>query len=128
MVARLARPFAVPEKPMMPSPEPPADSEIVSESVCARLLAASASVRAGTRTWASADEGSPGLQVSSRTASRYRSVAARVSFSPSISIRTPVSIGSVSSRPAATATCATAAANSAPATVPAVVGMAGSVG
>ena len=38
--------------------------------------------------------------------------------SPSISMRMPVSVGRVSSRPAAIATCATAAAKVAPATVP----------
>ena len=48
---------------------------------------------------------SSGVHSSSRTASRNRSVAARVSRGPSISSRIPVSIGSVSSRPAATATC-----------------------
>ena len=55
---------------------------------------------------------SSGCHVSSRTARRKRSVAARVSRGPSISMRMPVSIGSVSSRPAATATCATADASS----------------
>ena len=50
-------------------------------------------------------------QVSSRTASRNRSVAAKTTFSPEISTRMPVSIGSVSSRPAATATWPMASAN-----------------
>ena len=93
-----------------------------------RLLAASASVRAGTRTCAEALPGVSGFQVSSRTARRYRSVAARVRRSPSISMRTPVSIGRVSSRPAAIATWATAVAKAALSTVPAVVGMTGSFG
>ena len=43
-------------------------------------------------------------QVSSRTASRNRSVAAKTTDWPEISTRIPVSIGNVSSRPAATAT------------------------
>ena len=50
---------------MMPSPVEPApapDSAMVSVSLCARLLAASASVRAGTSTWTSAAVGSPGFQ------------------------------------------------------------------
>ena len=49
-----------------------------------------------------------GCQVNSRMANRNRSVATMVSLSPLISSRTPVSIGSVSSRPAATATWPTA--------------------
>ena len=97
-------------------------------SLCDRLFAASASVRAGTSTWTASADGSSGFQSSSRTASRYRSVAARVSRVPSISRRTPVSIGSVSSRPAAIATWLTAVANSPLGTVPAVVGMLGSRG
>ena len=41
----------LPEKPMMPSPVPPVEeSASVIESLCDRLLAASASVRAGTST------------------------------------------------------------------------------
>jgi len=71
---------------------------------------------------------SSGVHSSSRTANRNRSVAARVSRGPSISRRTPVSMGSVSSRPAATATCCTAWASTSPATMPATWGMAGSCG
>ena len=55
-------------------------------------------------------------------------MAASVSVSPSISTRTPVSTGSVSSRPAASATWATAAAKTSLSSVPAVVGMSGSDG
>jgi hypothetical protein len=66
-------------------------------------LAASAKVLAGTRTAAS-KLGEDVAQVSSRTASRNRSVAAKTTVSPEISTRMPVSIGKVSSRPAATAT------------------------
>ena len=51
-----------------------------------------------------------------------------VSVLPASSSRTPVSTGSVSSRPAAIATCCTAAANVDASTVPAVAGMSGSVG
>ena len=49
-------------------------------------------------------DASLGCHSSSRTARRNRSVAARTTVLPSISSRTPVSIGSVSSRPAANAT------------------------
>ena len=55
-------------------------------------------------------------------------MAASTTSPPSISTRMPVSVGSVSSRPAATATCATAWAKVVPATVPLVVGMTGSAG
>ena len=55
-------------------------------------------------------------------------MAARVSVSSSISTRTPVSTGNVSSRPAATATWATAAAKTSLSSVPAVSGMAGRAG
>ena len=73
-------------------------------------LAASAKVRA--RISADVDKpGVAGFQLNSRTARRYRSVAARVTLSSSISIWTPVKVGSESSRPAAIATCATALAN-----------------
>ncbi len=111
----------------MPSPLPPAESAIVIASPWARLLAASASVRDGMSTCASAS-GARGVQSSSRTAKRYLSVAASVSRAPLISRRTPVSIGKVSSRPAATATWATAMANTALSTEPAVVGIDGSFG
>jgi len=55
-------------------------------------------------------------------------VAASVMSASAISTRMPVSVGSVSSRPAAVATCATAAANVAPSIVPVEPGMSGSVG
>ena len=90
------------------------------------VLATSASVRAGMSTALLVS--SSGLQSISRTASRNRSVAARVSREPSISSRMPVSIGSVSSRPAATATCCTAWASTSPWTTPATWGIAGSSG
>ena len=51
-----------------------------------------------------------------------------MTVSPSISIRTPVSTGRVSSRPAAMATCAAAAAKTSPGTVPVAVGICGSAG
>ena len=52
-----------------------------------------------------------GLQPSSRWESRNRSVASSEMVEPSISIRTPVSTGSMSSRPAAVTAWATACAN-----------------
>ena len=72
--------------------------------------------------------GSSGFHCISRMARRYRSVASMARFEPFSSTRTPVIIGSVSSRPAATATWATADAKSAASTVPALDGMSGSVG
>ena len=96
------------------------------------VLAASARVLAGASSATSPDSPppalSPGSQVNSRTARRKRSVAASVSVEPSISMRMPVSIGSVSSRPAATATCETAWANTSGARAPATGGMSGSCG
>ncbi len=89
--------------------------------------AVSASARAGTST-AADRSGRAGVQRSSRTASRYRSVDTRVSVSPSISIRTPVSAGSVSSRPAAVADWLTADANASLPMDPAAGGIAGSDG
>ena len=89
--------------------------------------AASAMVRPGTRAIARIP-GCAGAQCRSRTASRYRSVAASVTTSPRMSRHTPVSIGSVSSRLVAGSTCATAAARSPPSTVPASGGAGGSSG
>ncbi len=63
-----------------------------------------------------------------RTAKRYRSVAARVIVEPSRPRRMPVSVGRVSSRPAATATWATAEPNSPASTVPRTSGSGGSAG
>ena len=66
------------------------------------------------RTSAATDSsGDCGFQVSSRCESRKRSVARRAIVEPSISIRTPVSTGSMSSRPAAVTAWATAWAKSA---------------
>ncbi len=90
-------------------------------------LAVSVSALAGTST-AADNSGRAGVQRSSRTASRYRSVEISVRVSPSISIRTPVSEGSVSSRPAATAVWPTAVANASLPTVPAAGGISGSAG
>ena len=110
-----------PESPSSPSPRPRASS--IFEPLEVSVFAASESVLAGARIAVvspSADVGpsSPGSQVNSRTASRKRSVAAIVSDGPSISTRMPVSIGSVSSRPAATATCETARAKTSGASWP----------
>ena len=55
-------------------------------------------------------------------------MAAKTTFSPEISTRMPVSIGSVSSRPAATATWPMASANSSDEMTPVSSGSAGSVG
>jgi hypothetical protein len=90
-------------------------------------FAASASVRARI----SADVENPGVagfQLNSRTAKRYRSVAASVIVSSLISTWTPVSVGSESSRPAATATCATAVAKVSLATETVVSGSSGRFG
>ena len=90
-------------------------------------LAVSPSTRAGTS--AAADSsGVRGLQSSSRCESRNRSVASSEMVEPSISIRTPVSTGSMSSRPAAVTAWATACAKASLATVPVAAGMSGRVG
>ena len=55
-------------------------------------------------------------------------MASRLIVEPSISRRTPVSTGSMSSRPAAVTAWATACANSSLLTVPVEAGISGSVG
>ena len=102
-------------------------SEIDTSAPEVRARAVSPSTRAGTST-AVLRSGCVGFQRSSRTASRYRSVATRVSLSPAISILMPVSAGSVSSRPAAMATWAMAEASASLPTEPVSGGMSGSVG
>ena len=89
--------------------------------------AVSSRARAGTRTEA-LRPGRTGFQRSSRTASRYRSVDTSVSVSFSISMRTPVRPGRVSSRAAAVADWLTAEAKASLPTEPAAGGMPGSVG
>ena len=69
-----------------------------------------------------------GFQPSSTWLSRNRSVASSAIVEPSISIRTPVSTGSMSSRPAAVTAWATACAKCSLRTVPARGGMSGSEG
>jgi hypothetical protein len=59
---------------------------------------------------------------------RNRSVAIIAMRSPSTSTRTPVSSGSMSSRPAAATACATDAANASDATEPDCSGIAGRAG
>ena len=77
----------------------------------------------------SGSTGTPrGVQVSSRRAMRYRSVASIVMRSPSNSTCTPVRMGSASLRSAATETCATALVNRAPSTVPLASGEVGREG
>ena len=90
-------------------------------------LAVSPSTLAGTRA-ASEASGLWGFQVSSRCESRKRSVASSAIVEPEISRRTPVSTGSMSSRPAAVTACATAWANWSLGTVPLAAGMSGSDG
>lgn len=89
--------------------------------------AISVSRRADTTTSAVTSAAS-GFHPSVRTAKRYRSVAASVIVSPSSPSRIPVRVGSVSSRPAATVTWATAAANSSESTAPSTSGSGGSAG
>ena len=92
-----------------------------------RDLAVSARTRAGTSALASASV-APGSQSSSRSESRNRSVASREMCSPAISMRTPVSTGSMSSRPAAVTAWLTARAKTSLATEPVAAGIAGSAG
>lgn len=130
VVVRRTPPPAEPSKPMMPSPAPPAppeDSAIEMSLPPVSALAVSASTLAGTRAAASMS-GAEGDQPSSRWESRKRSVASMAIASPSSSMRTPVSTGSMSSRPAAVTACETAAAKTPLGTVPRASGMVGSVG
>jgi hypothetical protein len=90
-------------------------------------FAASTSVRARTRVVDSISAFFA-CHDNSRTARRYRSVAARVMWFLFISICTPVRVGSESSLPAAIATWFTALAKTSLATRPAVSGNSGSVG
>ena len=112
-----------PAKPIRLSP--PSDIDTSAPEVRARAV--SPSTRAGTST-AVLRSGRAGFQRSSRTASRYLSVATRVSVSPAISILMPVSAGRVSSRPAAIATWPMAEAIASLPTDPASGGISGSVG
>ena len=112
-----------PAKPIKLSP--PSEMATSAPEVSARAV--SPSTRAGTST-AVDRSGRAGFQRSSRTASRYRSVATRVSVSPWISILMPVSAGRVSSRPAAVATWPIAVASASLPTEPASGGISGSVG
>ena len=90
-------------------------------------LAVSPSTLAGTSA-ATEVSGVRGSHSSSTWLSRNRSVASSETVEPSISIRTPVSTGSMSSRPAAVTAWETAWANRALGTVPVAVGMSGSCG
>ena len=123
-MVRRTPPPAEPSKPMMPSPAPPLASAMVTWLPAVSDLAVSASTLAGTSAAADASV-VPGSQVSSRWERRNRSVASSEMVSPSISIRTPVSTGSMSSRPAATTAWLTAAANTSLETVPAAAGISG---
>ena len=110
--------------PSSPSPTAAEPKARWTWSAWASALAVSARVRAGTSA-AAVKSGDSGVQAKVRTASRYRSVAARVTACPSTSTRTPVRKGRASSRPAATATWLTAPARTDPGTLPLGVGMAG---
>ncbi len=112
---------------MMPSPEPVAARAIVTWLPAVSDFAVSASTLAGTRA-ARDSSGALGDQVSSRWESRNRSVANREMVDPSISMRTPVNTGSMSSRPAAVTAWATAPANTSLPTVPLADGILGRVG
>src|SRR6056297_2389617 len=111
-----------PSKPISRSPS--GASATVTESADPKDFAASANVFAGINNSACAEDDA-GVQVNSRTASRYRSVAASTNEFPSISILMPVKVGNVSSRPAAIATWATAVAKSEPSKVPLLCGISG---
>ncbi len=125
VVLRLPFPL-IPSSPSFPTPAPaPNDSRTSEPSIPA--LAASANVFAGTSTAASIS-GDKADQVSSRTARRNLSVAAKTTVSPEISTRIPVSMGRVSSLPAAIATWAIASANSSDGKLPVSSGRVGSVG
>lgn len=94
-------------------------------SVSVIAFAVSDSTRAGTSASPDASR-DVGFHSNSRTAGRYRSVVIILIVEPSISTRTPVSTGKVSSRPAAVTTWVTARANTSLGTVPEAVGMSGS--
>ena len=116
----------IPSSPSLPTAAPAPNDKCTSVPDVP-ALAASASVLAGTSTAASMSVAVVD-QVSSRTASRNRSVAAKTTVSPEISTRIPVSIGNVSSRPAATATWPIASANRSAGNTPVSSGSTGSVG
>ena len=110
-----------------PTMSAPCAREISTEPEPAMFRATSDRVRARTKATCSTS-GEAGDQVSWRMARRYRSVASSVNFSPSISMRTPVSSGSVSSRPAAMVTWLMASANRPPSMLPWCCGISGSSG
>ncbi len=127
VVVRRVPPAADPSKPMIPSPEPVAASAMVTSGPAVRDFAVSPSTLAGTSA-ASDASGLWGFHVSSRCERRNRSVASSAIVDPEISSRTPVSTGSMSSRPAAVTAWATAWANWSLGTVPLAAGMSGRVG
>ena len=118
-------------RPLAEKPRNPASSAVPMDSTTSPAepsdLATSASVLAGTMSGA-AGTVPVGVHGMCRSASRYRSVAARLSVSGPTSMRTPVSMGSVSSRLAAAVTCPTAVAKTSPRTFPEVVGSSGTAG
>ena len=127
VVVRRTPPPAEPSKPMMPSPVPPLASAMVTLLPAVRDLAVSASTFAGTSAAAEASV-EAGSHFSSRWESRKRSVASSEIVEPSISSRTPVSTGSMSSRPAAVTAWLTAWAKASEETEPVAAGMSGRLG
>ena len=115
-------------KPSIPtSPSFPVANASDIDSLCANDLEESVKNFAGISACVLSDV-EFGDQLSSRTARRYRSVAASVKVAPSASIFTPVKAGKVSSREAAIATCAIALAKCVPETLPLIAGIFGSGG
>src|SRR3954466_10264113 len=127
VVVRRVPPAAAPSKPMMPSPEPEVARAIVTSVPLVSDLAVSPRTLAGTSA-TTVSSGVRGSQVSSRWESRNRSVASSEIVEPSISIRTPVSTGSMSSRPAAGTAWAAAGAEAPRETVPVAAGISGRLG
>ncbi|SLG99345.1 Uncharacterised protein [Mycobacteroides abscessus subsp. abscessus] len=117
--------LTIPSSPSEPAPVPSESWTGASEAPS--VLAASDRVRAGISTAVSMS-GRAGVHSMWRTARRKRSVAASTTCEPSISTRIPVSIGKVSSRPAATATWPTASAKTSTLNSPVCCGTSGSWG
>ena len=126
MVRRVPLP-TTPSKPMRPSPVSPEDTAIVTSPPPVSDRAVSLSTRAGTSALADRSLAS-GYHCRSRRLARKRSVAISEIVEPSSSRRTPVSSGSISSRPAAALAWATAVEKSSDLTVPVAVGISGSCG
>ncbi|SHU71259.1 Uncharacterised protein [Mycobacteroides abscessus subsp. abscessus] len=118
--------LTIPSRPSDPIADPAPSASCTSDPLDADF-AASDNVFAGTSTAALVSP-DPDVQFSSRTAKRKRSVAAKTTVSPFISTRIPVNIGSVSSLPAATATCPMASENTSAPSAPVSSGSEGRAG